>query len=244
MLYHITWPRSGCQLLIWTLLKYASENINYPFEQWNKEEYYNFTNKRKSIHQIFNGEEVGKKRVFTAGPLVYATFADTPSGGFIPYPNFLHCHDLPKYIIIEQEDKCLFQYRHPILALISHIGWGINDEKIYDIKFSEYLKKGIVSWKEWVHEWPLNEKYVNNYHLEYTKLLENPKERLIEIINFLDLPYNKRLLNKLLKKMDISPKHVYAKDFDMHRIYKKELVILEKDILSELKRLKIPRIYK
>lgn len=240
MIYHVSWPRSGCQLLIWCLLKYGSEDINYPFKKWNEERYKNFTHRRGSINQILR-ENLNSTIIHETKYLTYADLHDTPAGGFNPKPNFLHFHDvawkLPK------PDKYIFQHRHPILAAISHIGWGTNDEKIFDRRLIKYFEKEINKWKVWINKWIYTNKSKPYYLLEYSDFMNSPKKHLNELIKFLGIPASKDFTQQVLDTMNISYKHKYFKDFDIYRVYDNDLKRLEDSIKEDLNRLNIERIY-
>jgi len=241
MIHHITYPRSGCQLLIWCLLKFGSENPYYPFEIWDDEEYKFFVKRRKSINQILREEFPGQV-IHSTKHLIYADLHDEPSGGFKPNPNFLHFHDISYKL--PKPDKYIFQFRHPILCAISYIGWGINDEAYYQPEFIEYFYKQIDQWKQWVKKWIIDKDYENAYFLEYNDFMQNPKHKLIEIIKFLELPYNQKLIDGIINTMNIKYKHNFFKDFDICRVYDKDLEKLEKTIKKELNLLNIPLLFK
>jgi len=198
----VTLPRSGHHFLINCLLKYFSGDLSYPE-----------TDGRTPASSCC--------KVLEAGELFYCEFYShcnkMPCSD--ERTNFQKTHN--KKIQNKQSNFYIIQYRHPLEYLVAHYEY-VSKKRNISISENNWLnflyrlkpfapedkevnmmKKAkihsdaskIISWKDFVVKWVINNNNPNTYYLVFDHLINNTFNALVEVIRF------------------IAPEHRIKKDF-------------------------------
>jgi len=238
---HISYPKSGCQVFRWALLKYFSDNVNYPVQKKDerlmrgREAYYDFLQCKGSLQEIiqnYGSDQLSK--VVNAGSMLCSAISESP---WLPRFYLVHGHE------IEFEDHIntlyLFQYRHPIMCAISWIGWSSD----CDAKFMNFVKEKIKKWKVWIHRWVLtSETRPNALCFDYDILVADPFLCFTEVLHFLRVKVDRTHLQRVLGFMNFHHIHT-IKDFNVEDVHVKQMIEFEKTIEHELDILKMKKLY-
>lgn len=233
----ISFPRSGTQLLLWTLLKYFSENINYPDYDGQNQQYKSFLGQTQTLNQALETmAPMGK--VWFAGKVIYRDIAFNERWEHVE-ASMLHSHGENIPFQNDPTSRYILQYRNPIEASISLIRTWPEAAKTNSEHVALELQIQVKKWEDWMVKWVDNNKEDNTYRLEYSDFIRNFEYHIRSILLFLHAEIKEDFLIELIKLMAVKRYHVLQEDqlfLDYYPILEK----LQKGIESKLQQYSIP----